>query len=93
MNQAHIGSDFEEFLTEEGLRAEVQALAVKKLLALRIAQLMKKEKLTKDTLAKRMKTSRAALERLLDPSNPSVTLATLGKAACALNCKLRVELS
>jgi len=93
MNQAHIGSDFEEFLTEEGLRAEVQALAVKKLLAFRIAQLMKKEKLTKDALAKRMKTSRAALERLLDPGNPSVTLVTLGKAACALKCKLRVELS
>lgn len=91
MKHEHIGSDFDKFLDEEGLRAEVQALAVKKPLAIKIAKLMRKEKLTKDTLAKRMKTSRAALDRLLDPSNPSVTLATLGKVAYALKCTLRVE--
>jgi hypothetical protein len=93
MKREHIGSDFEEFLDEAGVRAEVQALAIKKLLALKIAELMKKEKLTKDVLAKRMRTSRAALDRLLDPENPSVTLVTLGKAACALKRTLRVELS
>lgn len=85
--------EFEEFLDEAGVRAEVQALAIKKLLALKIAELMKKEKLTKDVLAKRMRTSRAALDRLLDPENPSVTLVTLGKTACALKRTLRVELS
>lgn len=93
MKREHIGSDFDEFLDEEGLRAEVQALAVKKLLAIKIAELMRKEKLTKNALARRMKTSRAALDRLLDPSNSSVTIATLGKAACALKRTLRVELS
>jgi hypothetical protein len=93
MKHEHIGSDFEEFLDEVGLRAEVQALAVKKLLTLKIAALMKKENLTKDALARRMRTSRAALDRLLDPKNPSVTLTTLGKAACALKRTLRVELS
>ena len=93
MKHAHIGSNFEQFLDEVGLRAEVQALAVKKVLALTIAELMKKEKLTKDALAKRMRTSRAALDRLLDPTKPSVTLVTLGKAACALGRTLRVELS
>jgi antitoxin HicB len=54
---------------------------------------MKKEKLTKDALAKRMKTSRAALDRLLDPDNSSVTLATLGKTARALGRTLRIELT
>lgn len=93
MNQNHRGSNFDDFLMEEGIYAEVQALAVKKLFALKLAELMKKEKLTKDALAKRMKTSRAALDRLLDPTNPSVTLTTLGKAACALGRTLRVELT
>ena len=72
--------------------AEVQVLAVKELLAYRIQTLMRQEHVTKDALAKRMKTSRAALDRLLDPANPSVTLTTLGKAACALGRTLRVEL-
>ena len=93
MKQEHIGSSFDEFLDEVGIRAEVQALAVKKLLALRIAALMKKEKLTKHTLARRMRTSRSALDRLLDPTNSSLSLTTLGKAAHALRRTLRVELS
>lgn len=82
VNPADIGSDFEDFLKEEELFAEVQVLAVKELLTYRIQTLMRQERMTKDTLAKRMKTSRAALDRLLDPANPSVTLTTLGKAAC-----------
>jgi len=93
LNPAHLGSSLDDFLKEEGLFETVQALAVKKLFALKLAELMKKEKLTKDALAKRMKTSRTALDRLLDPTNPSVTLVTLGKAACALGHTLRVELA
>lgn len=93
LNPFHIGSDFEDFLKEEGLFVEVHVLAVKELLAYRIQTLMSQKRLTKDALAKRMKTSRAALDRLLDPTNPSVTLVTLGKAACALGCTLRVELA
>ena len=68
-------------------------LAVKKVLAYKLLALMREERLTKDALAKRMQTSRAALDRLLDPENPSVTLLTLGKAACALKRTLRVELA
>lgn len=92
LNPAHLGSDFEDFLREEGLFEEIQVLAVKEVLIYRIQALMHQKKMSKDTLAKRMKTSRAALDRLLDPDNASVTLTTLGKAACALGCTLRVEL-
>jgi antitoxin HicB len=70
----------------------VQVLAVKKVIAYKLVELMRQEHLTKDALAKRMRTSRAALDRLLDPANPSVTLVTLGKAACALKRTLRIEL-
>jgi hypothetical protein len=92
LNPAHIGSDFEDFLREEGLLEEVQVLAVKEVLAYKLLELMREARLTKEALAKRMQTSRAALDRLLDPENPSVTLLTLGKAACALKRTLRVEL-
>ena len=92
LNPVHIGSDFEDFLKEEGLFEEVQARAVKELLAYRLLALIRQKRLTKDALAKRMKTSRASLDRLLDPNNPSVTLTTLSKAASALGCTLRVEL-
>jgi transcriptional regulator with XRE-family HTH domain len=63
------------------------------MIAFQIAQEMKRRKLTKIEMASRMKTSRAALERLLDPTNPSVTLSTLERAASALGKKLRVELA
>jgi len=93
MKNPHIGGTLEEFLAEQGMLAEAQAAVAKRKVARQLADLMKKEKLTKDALAKRMKTSRAALDRLLDPDNSSVTLATLGKAACALGRTLRVELT
>lgn len=93
LNPAHLGSDFEDFLREEGLFETAQVLAVKKVIAYKLLELMRQERLTKDALAKRMQTSRAALDRLLDPENPSVTLVTLGKAACALKRTLRVELA
>lgn len=93
LNPAHLGSDFEDFLREEGLFETVHVLAVKKVIVYKLLELMRQERLTKDALAKRMQTSRAALDRLLDPENPSVTLVTLGKAACALKRTLRVELA
>jgi antitoxin HicB len=93
MKNPHIGSTLEEFLAEQEMLAEAQAVVAKRKVARQLADLMKKEKLTKDALAKRMKTSRAALDRLLDPDNSSVTLATLGKAACALGRTLRIELT
>ena len=93
MNKKHIGSNFDEFLRDEQLLDDVEATAIKRVIAFQIAQEMKRRKLTKMEMASRMKTSRAALERLLDPTNPSVTLSTLKRAASALGKKLRVELA
>lgn len=93
MNKKRIGSNFDEFLRDEQLLDDVEATAIKRVIAFQIAQEMKRRKLTKMEMASRMKTSRAALERLLDPTNPSVTLSTLERAASALGKKLKVELA
>jgi DNA-binding Xre family transcriptional regulator len=93
MNKKNIGSKFDDFLKEENLFEEVQAAAVKRMIAYQIAEEMKRNKLTKTEMASRMKTSRAALERLLDPDNASITLITLERAASALGKKLKVELA
>lgn len=89
----YIGSNFDDFLEEEGVLAQAEAIAVKRVLAFQLEELMKAQKLNKTQLAKRMKTSRSALERLLDPDNPSVTLLTLERAARALGKNVRIELS
>jgi predicted XRE-type DNA-binding protein len=91
MNKKHIGSNLDDFLRGEELLERAEATAVKRVLAFQIEQEMKRRKLTKSEMASRMKTSRAALERLLDPGNTSVTLSTLERAASVLGKKLRVE--
>ena len=91
MNKSHIGSSFDDFLREEKLLEVVEAAAVKRVLAFQVEQEMKQRQLSKSEMASRMKTSRAAVERLLDPGNTSITLATLGRAAAALGKKLTVE--
>ena len=93
MNKKHIGSKFDDFLKEENLLEQVQAAAIKRVVAYQIAQEMKRNKLTKTEMASRMKTSRAALERLLDPDNASITLFTLERAASAWGKKWKVELA
>ena len=93
MNKQHIGSTFDDFLREEQLLDAAQATAVKRVIAFQIAQEMKRRKVTKAEMASRMKTSPAALERLLDPGNRSVTISTLERAASALGKKLKVELA
>jgi hypothetical protein len=93
MNRKNIGSKFDDFLREENLFEEVKATAIKRVIAYQIAQEMKRRNLTKTEMASRMKTSRAALERLLDPANASVTLFTLERAASALGKTLKVELA
>src|ERR1700756_3333812 len=90
--KGHIGSSFEDFLKEEGLYEEVTARAIKRVIARQLDALMQDQGLTKTSLAKRMKTSRAQLDRLLDPDNESVTLATLTRAAQAVGRHLRMEL-
>ena len=84
VEQKHIGSGFDDFLTEEGLLADVEAVAVKRVIAYQITELMKEKNLTKTAMARQMNTSRAAVNRLLDPSNRSVTLQTLDRAARVL---------
>lgn len=92
MNNPHIGSNFDEFLAEEALLDEATATAVKRVIAWQIEQEMKVQNLTKTALAQKMHTSRAALNRLLDETDPSLTLTTLASAAAALGKKLKVEL-
>lgn len=88
----HIGSNLDDFLAEEGLLEEATEHAIKRVLAWQIEQEMQARKLTKAAMAKRMETSRAQLDRLLDPNNSSVTLHTLQRAAAVLGKRLRLEL-
>ena len=88
----HIGSSLDDFLKEEGILEETRAILLKETLAWQIQQAMEKDKITKVEMAKRMNTSRAALDRLLDPGNASVTLQTLSRAARAMGRDLRIEL-
>lgn len=93
MKKKHIGSDFDDFLRDEQLLEVAQATAAKRVIAFQIAEEMERRKLSKSEMASRMKTSRPALERLLDPDNPSVTLSTLERAASAVGKRLKVELA
>lgn len=91
MNKKHLGSDFDDFLKKEGILADAETSAMKRVIAFQIAELMNENKLSKTELAKRMRTSRSSVDRLLDPKNEAVTLQTLGKAASALGKKLHVS--
>ena len=93
MSKRNIGSDFDAFLEEEGLLEETTVRAVKRYIAYRLAERMSEAKLSKSEMARRMDTSRSALERLLDPDNPSVTLQTLQSAVQALGGRLKIELA
>jgi antitoxin HicB len=90
--RGRIGSSFDDFLKEDGIYEEVTARAIKRVIARQLGVLMQEEGLTKAALAKRMRTSRAQLDRLLDPENESVTLGTLSRAAHAVGRQLRMEL-
>lgn len=89
---ARIGSTLDSFLEEEGILGEVTAVAIKRVLAWELAQTMEREHVTKVEMAKRMQTSRSALDRLLDPDNSSVSLGTIDRAAAVLGKRLRLEL-
>jgi antitoxin HicB len=90
--KGRIGSSFDDFLKEEGLYEETTARAIKRVIARQLDALMQDQGISKSNLAKRMKTSRAQLDRLLDPDNESVTLGTLTRAAKAVGRHLRMEL-
>jgi transcriptional regulator with XRE-family HTH domain len=93
MSNKHMGSRFDDFLEDEGMLEEVTAVALKRVIAWQIAQEMKVQNLTKTTLAKRMHTSRAALNRLLDEDDASLTLTTLASAAAALGKTVSLHLA
>ena len=89
----HIGSNFDDFLQEEGILEETQAAAVKKVISFQIRKIMKEKNISKTKMTIRMHIkSRMQLDRLLDPANKSVTLLTLEKAANALGKHLEVQL-
>lgn len=88
----HIGSDFDDFLQENNLLDVCETSAVKRVLAWQLEQAMQEANITKAELARRMKTSRAGVDRLLNPDNPAVTLHTMEKAARAVNRRLSFEL-
>ena len=89
----HVGSNFDDFLEEEGILAETEAVAVKRVIAFQVEQMMKEQNLSKTEMPRRMNTSRAALNRLLDPKNQAVTLQTLDRAAHALGKRLQIYIA
>lgn len=92
-NEQYAGSSFDSFLEEEGMLESCTAVAIKRVIAWQIEEAMKQHAISKTDLARRMKTSRASINRLLDPSNPSISLITMEKAAHALGKRLEIQLA
>ena len=88
----YTGSSFDDFLFEEGLYEEVSAIAIKRVLARQLESEMKRKNLTKTEMAKQMQTSRAQLDRLLDPEKTGVSIETITRAATVVGRQLRIEL-
>ena len=91
-NNPYIGSSFDDFLEEENLLVEANEIAIKRVIAWQLQQEIESKHMTKTDVAKAMGTSRAAVDRLLDPNNTSVTLNTLSKAARILGKKIEIDL-
>ena len=89
----HSGSSFNSFLEQEGIREEVEAVAIKRVLAWQLEQAMQKQQKTKQAMAKQLHTSRSQLDRLLDPGNVSVTLDTITRAARALGKRVIIRVA
>src|SRR5213594_3727804 len=90
---SHNGSTFDSFLEEEGIREEVEAVAIKRVLAWQLEQAMREQQKTKQAMAKQLHTSRSQLDRLLDPRNVSVTLDTITRAARALGKRVIIRVA
>ena len=88
----HSGSTFDSFLEEESILDEVEAVAIKRVIAWQLAEAMKAGKISKKAMAERMGTSRSQLDRLLDPANSAVHLETIARAARAVGKRLRMEM-
>jgi len=87
----HTGSNFDDFLEEEGILEDVSVKAHKRLLVLQLADIMQENNITKTSLAKKLQTSRSQLDRILDPNNSSITLDVLERVAYAVGKKLHIE--
>ena len=92
MKKKNVGSSFDSWLREEGIYEEASANAIKRVVARQVEAAMQEKGLSKTEMARRMHTSRAALDRLLDPQNDAVTLSTLQKAAAVIGREIRLEL-
>lgn len=88
----HTGSSFDSFLEEEGIREEVEALAIKRVIAWEFEQAMQRQQKTKLEMARALRTSRSQLDRLLDPANTAVSLATVARAAEVLGKRMDIRL-
>jgi predicted transcriptional regulator len=88
----HLGSSFHSWLEDEGIREEVTAAAIKAVIARQLAEEMKKRRITKKRMAELMRTSRAQVDRLLDPDNGSATIESLQRAARIVGRELRMSL-
>ena len=92
MKKTHVGSSVDSWLREEGLYERTTSRAIKRVLARQLQAAMQAQNVSKVEMARRMGSSRSALDRLLDPANDSVTLGTLSKAAAAVGLEVRLEL-
>jgi DNA-binding Xre family transcriptional regulator len=88
----HSGSTLDSLLRDDGILEEVEAVAIKRVIAWQLAEIMRAKKISKKTMAARMRTSRSQLDRLLDPDNAAVHLATITRAAKVVGKKIRLEL-
>ena len=93
VEKGRLGQSFESFLQEQGMHGDASAVAAKRVIAWQLRRMMEEEGISKVEMARRLETSRAQLDRLLDPENESVTLGTLSRAARAVGRKLRLELA
>ena len=92
MNNKHIGTDFSDFLKEDGIFEETNDIAIKRVIAYQLEQEMKVQNITKTKMAEMMNTSRAVVNRLLNPDNSSLTLSTLESATHALGKRLNISI-
>ena len=88
----HVGTSLEEFLEEQGILEETTAKAIKEVIAWQLAEEMRVKRITKKRLAQLMNTSRAQIDRILDPEKGNVTIETLQRAANMVGRKVRLEL-
>ncbi len=92
LNKNSIGSSFNDFLEEENILADSEAVAIKRVIAFEVEKAMKEEHITKTEMAKRMNTSRSSITRLLDPFNDSITLATIESAVAAIGKRVQIQI-